>query len=73
MHCIVTDEDFVNEDGTPRQDAAIHGFQYGQYILCHPSLVDKVKDGFKQMIGKELGVFTKDEWKEKNLSFVSES
>lgn len=66
MHCIVTDEDFLDKEGNPRQDANI----YEQFCLCHPSIAEKVQHGCKQLMGIDLEIMTKDEWEEKNISSI---
>jgi hypothetical protein len=69
MDYLVTDEKYVNDDGTPKEDAAI----FENFILCHPSIAEKAKEGCKQLMGWDLEIITFDEWEKKNNSVIGES
>lgn len=67
---IVTDEKFLDENGNPKTDAAVHIVKGKMVAVCHPSISRIVKDGILKMIGFTLEIKTKDEWeKENNCEF----
>lgn len=59
---IVTDMDMVNEDKTSRNDAMISSFMGQMFLICHPDIVEKVKEAMGASMGLSLPVFTKEEW-----------
>jgi len=68
FHFIVTDPSLVDENNQPRMDSLISSHQGKMFIVCHPDLVDIVKEGMLLSTGIDLEVFTKDEWDRTNTT-----
>lgn len=67
---IVTDESLVDEEGSPKKEAGIYMDKIGvQFALCHPAMVDKLKEGVMGLFKIQLEEVTKDVWEENNCCF----